>query len=426
MSLSSSPEGIVLDESRPLAVRAAETTPENPWPLHVLSHKLREHIARSPATWVEGQIVEINQRARVTYITLRDVHEEASVPVTLFAHEISKVQGRLEAGTRVVVQLKPDFWVKGGKLSMQGRNLMPVGTGSLLERIDQLRRALAEEGLFADFRKKPLPVLPRRVGLITGRDSDAMKDVIRNASLRWPAVDFEVREVAVQGVHAVREVTGALAELDSYPDIDVIVIARGGGSLEDLLPFSEENMIRAVFAAQTPVVSAIGHEADNPLLDLVADVRASTPTDAGKRVVPDVAEERERISTAKSSLSRAVQNLIENERRGLQQVRSRPVLQAPQTLLLNYEQDVDRLRERMIVMFRSQLVRQQEAIVSLRARVRALSPQQTLERGYAVVQAADGSLVSDAASLATGDGLVLRLTRGSAEAEVRAVHESNI
>lgn len=426
MSLSSAPEGIVLDDARVLAERASGTTPENPWPLHLLSHKMHDYIAKSPATWVEGQIIELNKRARVTYVTLRDVHEEASVPVTLFANEIAKVQGTLEKGMRVVIQLKPDFWVKTGRLSMQGRNIMPVGTGSLLERIEKLRRALAEEGLFADFRKKPLPLLPRRIGLITGRDSDAMKDVIRNASLRWPAVDFEVREVAVQGVHAVREVTGALAELDQHPDIDVIVIARGGGSMEDLLPFSEEAMVRAVFAAQTPVVSAIGHEADNPLMDLVADLRASTPTDAGKRIVPDVAEERERIVSAQMMLRRSVQMLVDGERNGLAQVRSRPVLQAPQSMLLNYEQELDRSRERMLRAVSTTITRQKDAVASLRARVTALSPQQTLERGYAVVQTEKGELVKDASTLKPGENILVRAAQGSAAATVVATDESNI
>ena len=237
-----------------LAERAGQTSVDNPWPLHVLSNKMHEYIARCVPTWVEGQIIELNHRGRVSYVTLRDIEQEVSVSVTVWGSEMAKVQGQLERGSRVVLQLKPDFWVKTGRLSMQGSNIKPVGAGSMLELIEQLRAKLQAEGLFSPERKKPLPLLPRRVGLITGRDSDAMKDVIRNASLRWPAVDFEVREVAVQGVNAVAQVTAALAELDSRDDIDVIVIARGGGSFEDLLPFSEEAMVRAVAAAHTPVV----------------------------------------------------------------------------------------------------------------------------------------------------------------------------
>lgn len=416
----------VPDAQRILAPTAGSTTPENPWPLRVLSTKLHEYIARSSPTWVEGQIIELNKRARVTYLTLRDVDEEISVSVTLFGQEMAKVQGNLERGQRVVIQLKPDFWVKTGRLSMLGRDVRPVGTGSMLERIEKLKQALAQEGLFADHLKKPLPLLPHRIGLITGRDSDAMKDVIRNASLRWPAVNFEVREVAVQGVHAVREITAALAELDAHPEVDVIVIARGGGSLEDLLPFSEEAMVRAVAAARTPVVSAIGHEADNPILDHVADVRASTPTDAGKRIVPDVADEKQRIVQARAYIERSVQQFIENERYALAQIRSRPVLATPDSTLLAREEDLERLRSRLHMAAQTQVLRGRENIMQLRARVTALSPQRTLERGYAVVQTDAGELVRDAAALAEGTEVMIRAAQGSAKANITTVFESNI
>ena len=311
---------------RELPQRADRTTPENPWPLRMLSENLHAYIARCAPTWVEGQIIELNRRARVTYVTLRDVDAEISVPVTLFANETAHLDRPLEKGMRVVAQLKPDFWAKTGRLSMLGRGIRPVGLGDLLERLERLRRALAEEGLFDAARKKPLPLLPRRVGLVTGRNSDAEKDVIRNASLRWPAVDFEVREVAVQGSGAVRAVTQALRELDAMAEVDVIVIARGGGSFEDLLAFSDESLIRAVAAVRTPVVSAIGHENDQPLLDWVADLRASTPTDAGKRIVPDVVEERAGVARARAGLDRAVRGFLDREAAGLTAVRAGDLL----------------------------------------------------------------------------------------------------
>lgn len=410
-----------LAQPRSLAARAGETSAENPWPLHLLSQKMHEYIARCVPTWVEGQVVELNHRGRVSYLTLRDTAEEVSVSVTVWGSEMAKVQGPLEQGSRIVLQLKPDFWVKTGRLSMQGSNIRPVGMGTMLERIEQLRAALQAEGLFDPAQKKPLPLLPGRVGLITGRDSDAMKDVIRNASLRWPAVEFEVREVAVQGASAVAQVTAALAELDARPDVDVIVIARGGGSFEDLLAFSEEKLVRAVAAAQTPVVSAIGHEADSPLMDHAADVRASTPTDAGKRIVPDVAEERLMVGQVRAQVERSVRALLERERFGLEQVRSRPVLADPGSTLLARSEDLDRLRARAHAVVSHRVAGARDVVAQLRARVTALSPQQTLERGYALVQDGQGGLVRSASQLAPGQALNLRLASGGAQATVTSV-----
>lgn len=408
--------------SAPPPARASQTTPENPWPLHVLSRKMHEYIARCAPTWVEGQIIELNRRARVTYLTLRDLSEEVSVPVTLFAQETARLGADLERGMRVVVRVSPDFWQKTGRLSMIGSGIRQVGLGDMLERIERLRRKLDAEGLFRPERKRRLPVLPHRVGLITGRDSDAEKDVIRNARLRWPAVEFAVREVAVQGVHAVRQVGAALAELDADPEVDVIVIARGGGALEDLLPFSEEELIRAVAAAGTPVVSAIGHEADQPLLDHVADVRASTPTDAGKRVVPDVEEEHLRIGQARSGIRRAVELFLDRESAGLAQFRSRPVLSRPETMLLAREEETDAARSRALRAVEIAVDRHRERIEALRSRVVALSPQRTLDRGYAVVQTEGGAVIRDADTLAAGAEVRVRVAAGAFDAAVTAVH----
>jgi exodeoxyribonuclease VII large subunit len=316
-----------------LPATAGETSAAAPWPLHVLSEKLKAHIDRAPAAWVEGQVIEFNRRSGMSFITLRDVDAEVSLSLTVFSSVLDRLALPLEQGTRVVAQLKADFWVKTGRLSMQARDIRPVGLGDLLARIERLRRLLSAEGLFSSQRKQRLPLLPHRIGLITGRGSDAMKDVMRNAALRWPAVDFEVREVAVQGPGCVPQVTAALAELDAMPEVDVIIIARGGGSLEDLLPFSSEDLIRAVSAARTPVVSAIGHEADRPLLDEVADLRASTPTDAAKRVVPDVAEELNRIGQARAALTRSIAQLVGRETDRLSQLRSRPSMARPEEMI---------------------------------------------------------------------------------------------
>lgn len=402
----------VPDPHRELAQFARDTSPENPWPLARLSSNLNAWIKKAPDAWVEGQVIEVNHRARVSYVTLRDMNEEMSVSVTLFGQEMAALQRPLEQGMRVVVNLKADFYAKTGRLSMIGRGIRPVGLGDLLERLERLRRALADEGLFDPRHKKPLPVLPSCVGLITGRNSDAEKDVVRNASLRWPRVQFEIREVPVQGNGAAHAVSAALAELDQLEHVDVIVIARGGGAFEDLLAFSDESLIRNVFAANTPVVSAIGHENDQPLLDYVADVRASTPTDAGKRVVPDVQEERLRIGQARAALDRAVTTLIEREQQGLASMRTRPVLSQPDGMILVREEDLDRWRSRAWSAVNTATLRAQDAVTQMRARVRALSPQQTLDRGYAVVQTNDGHVVTESDSVKTKQQLAVRLASG--------------
>ncbi|WP_431813734.1 exodeoxyribonuclease VII large subunit [Kocuria sp. cx-455] len=427
MSTSSSPQPLdavdVPDPHRELAQFARDTSPENPWPLSRLSSNLNVWIKKAPDAWVEGQVIEVNHRARVSYVTLRDMNEEMSVSVTLFGQELAALQRPLEQGMRVVLNLKADFYAKTGRLSMIGRGIRPVGLGDLLERLERLRRALADEGLFDPRHKKPLPVLPSCVGLITGRNSDAEKDVVRNASLRWPGVQFEIREVPVQGNGAAHAVSGALAELDQLEHVDVIVIARGGGAFEDLLAFSDESLIRKVFAATTPVVSAIGHENDQPLLDYVADVRASTPTDAGKRVVPDVQEERLRLGQARAALDRAVSSLIDREVQGLASVRSRPVLSQPDSMILVREEDLDRWRSRAWSAVNTATLRAQDTVAQMRARVRALSPQQTLDRGYAVVQTKDGHVVTDAHTVETEQPLAVRLASGELGVTVNTVSQ---
>lgn len=399
-------------ERKVLPATAAETTPDNPWPLAMLSQKLKSHIEKAPAAWVEGQIIELNQRANVSYLTMRDTDAEVSLSVTLWGSVLSTLDSPLERGARVVAQLKPDFWLKTGRLSMQGRAIRAVGLGDLLARIEKLRQALAAEGLFDPSRKLPLPLLPHRIGLITGRNSDAMKDVLRNTALRWPAVEFEVREVAVQGATAVAQVSAALAELDADPEIDLIVIARGGGSLEDLLAFSHESLIRAVAAASTPVVSAIGHEADRPLLDDVADLRASTPTDAAKRIVPDVQEELALVAGGRLQLNRRINSLLEREHERLSQLRSRPSMANPEGMLTLRSEDIHRWAGRATTAMQTQISRHKDAVSHLRAQVRALSPQKTLDRGYAVVQLDDSSVVREPEQAPSGTHLKIRVAGG--------------
>jgi exodeoxyribonuclease VII large subunit len=395
-----------------LPATAAETTPDSPWPLRVFSEKLKAHIERSPDVWIEGQLLEANIRNGHAYLTMRDVDVEYSLSVNVWASVMRTLDSRPEVGARVVARVRPNLYLKTGRLSMTASDLRPVGLGDLLARLERLRQSLGAEGLFDPARKLPLPVLPHRVGLITGRNSDAEKDVVRNASLRWPGVEFEIRNTAVQGVNAVREIVAALRDLDAMESVDVIVIARGGGALEDLLPFSAEELVRAVAAAGTPVVSAIGHEADRPILDDVADVRASTPTDAAKRIVPEVGEERKRIEQARLRLDRAVHQFVERESHRVESLRSRPVMANPAGMVDVRAEDVARWRGRSLQSMRNALARGSDAVAHLRAQVRALSPQQTLDRGYAVVQRAGGAVVRDPAEAPAGTELAVRVARG--------------
>jgi exodeoxyribonuclease VII large subunit len=411
---------------------AADTSPDNPWPLQLLSQKLKTHIERAPAAWVEGQVIELNRRGSSAFLTLRDVDAEISLPASIWSKVLDRQETQLERGSRVVALLKAEFWLKTGRLNMSVKDIRPVGLGDLLARIERLRHALAAEGLFAESRKKRLPLLPHRIGLITGRDSDAKKDVLRNAALRWPAVEFEVREVAVQGNTAVAQIIGALRELDSRPDVDVIVIARGGGALEDLLPFSNEELIRAVAGALTPVVSAIGHEADRPILDDVADLRASTPTDAAKRIVPEVSEELARVRQAEAQLHRSVTQLVARESDRLAALRSRPVLAAPEGMVTARAEDVERLAGRSTAAISAAVTRAADQLVHLQAQVRALSPQQTLDRGYAVVQLArgkgpgrEGTVVRHPAQVPPGTGLSVRVAGGRFGATSTGGHQTS-
>jgi exodeoxyribonuclease VII large subunit len=303
-------------------------------------------------------------------------------------------------------------------LSFSVRQIRPVGEGELLARIERTKRLLAAEGLFAAERKRPLPFLPSQVGLVCGRDSAAEHDVVRNASLRWPAVRFTIRNVPVQGPQSVAAVLAALGELDADPGVDVIVLARGGGSVEDLLPFSDEGLIRAVFACKTPIISAIGHETDAPLLDLVADVRASTPTDAARLLVPDMAEEVAGVLDARHRLRTAVYRVIDRQQTELTVLRSRPALSEPRSLLRSRTDEMDDLTARARRCVANRLDRAQDDVRHQRARVRALSPLATLERGYALVATTDATLVTDPEQAGVGTTLDIRVARGRLRADV--------
>jgi exodeoxyribonuclease VII large subunit len=382
--------------------------------LRLLSLKISDYVDKMSALWVEGQVVQVSRRPgqSIAYLTLRDVDVDMSLNVTVRTTTLDAMPTPLAEGARVVVQAKPTFWTKRGTLQLDARQVRPVGVGELLARLEHLKRILAAEGLFDRDRKRPLPFLPRKIGLICGRASAAEKDVVQNARRRWPAVQFEIRTVSVQGPNTVAEVSAALSELDTDRTVDVIVITRGGGSIEDLLPFSNEALVRAVAAALTPVVSAIGHDVDSPLLDFVADVRASTPTDAAKRVVPDVLEERAAVEQTRQRVCRALTARIHTERRLLISLRSRPVMADPRAMITARRQELDALMDRATRRVAAGVHRAGDQIDHLRSQVRALSPLATLERGYAVVQHSDGRIVMDPADVQDDERLRVRVARG--------------
>ncbi len=440
---------------------ALETSAEKPIPVRTASRLLQNWITRLGAVWVEGQIAELRRRRTQAYLTLRDTDANMSIPVTV---PLDRLDGSaVDTGQRIVAQLKVEYWSNNGSVQWRALSLRPVGVGALMQRLEELRKTLAAEGLFADERKKPLPFLPRRVGVICGRRAAAQQDVIVNARDRWPAAQFDVREVAVQGPNCVPQVIGALRELDGAPEVDVIVITRGGGSFEDLMGFSNEALLREVVACTTPVVSAIGHEEDTPLLDLVADHRASTPTAAGKTIVPDARLEREAISlaaqrlvrTARASVSRErhgleataarlgnlnparmIQNRrdglgaarrqirnaacsrLNSERERLEAIRRHPALSRPDRLIDPRSREISLALQHLRRLATAGVASRQREVAADAARLRALSPQGTLDRGYAVVRRLDGSLVTDAAKVRAAEPLLVRVRRGSFDVTV--------
>lgn len=383
--------------------------------------KVSAWIAKLGWVWVDGQVAQISRRpgASVVFLTLRDPAADLSLTVTAHRDVLDAGAPGLVEGARVTLHAKPEFYPARGSLSLRADEIRQVGLGELLARLERLKKLLGAEGLFARERKRRLPFLPQRVGLITGRASAAERDVLMNTRRRWPSVDFRVINVPVQGPTAVPQIIDALKVLDNDDTVDVIVLARGGGSVEDLLPFSDEALCRAVFGCRTPVVSAIGHETDAPLVDYVADARASTPTDAAKRIVPDLAEETNLIQQARRRLDRAVITLVDREAHRLESWRSRPVLARPEALVEQRAAEVAALRDRGIRSLDQRLRRADDDLRHTLARLRGLSPMATLERGYAIVQRADGHVVRAAGEVETGDVLRVRLADGELRAGVR-------
>ena len=395
-----------------------ETSSESPAPVRAVTEAIKEYLDRLGPIWIEGEIAELNERSGgMAFLRLRDSSVDMSLSVMCHKSVLASV-APLPANARVVLYAKGSWYTKNGSYTLSAREIRQVGVGELLARLEALKTMLAAEGLFDSENKVALPLLPRKIGLICGRNTDAERDVVENAKRRWPAVQFEIREVTVQGAAAVSEVSAALAELEALADVDVIIITRGGGSFEDLLPFSDEGLVRLAAQCSTPIVSAIGHEKDSPLLDLVADFRASTPTDAAKRVVPDINEEIDLIEKLRDRASRFMRNLIELESSKIANLAARPVLRDPAVMITSRLEIITNLRDRSIRSFQGRLAIAQEELQQVTARIRALSPQATLDRGYAVVQLADGSIARDSAALTDGEKLRIRLAQGETSAMV--------
>ena len=395
-----------------------ETSSESPAPVRVVSEAIKEYVERLGPIWIEGEISELNERSGgMAFMRLRDTSVDMSLSVMCYKNVLAAVQP-LPANARVVIHAKASWFTKNGSLTMSAKEIRQVGVGELLARLEALKSLLAAEGLFSADRKVALPKLPRKVGLICGRNTDAEKDVVENARRRWPAVEFEIREVAVQGAAAVVEVSAALRELENTEDVDVIIITRGGGSFEDLLPFSDESLVRLAASCETPIVSAIGHEKDSPLLDLVADYRASTPTDAAKRVVPDIEEEISDINKLRDRMFRRLVASVDFELNQIAQLRNRPVMKDPGVMIKVRREDLSALRDRSHRGFKALLDIEKKEIKGVIAHLRSLSPQSTMDRGYSVVQSDDGKIVRDATKLKAGSVLRIRAAKGEAKASV--------
>jgi len=409
-----------------MTIETAPSTVDAPWPVALLSAKIKGWIDRLGAVWVEGEITQWGLSGGNVYGKLKDLDADVTVGFTVWSSVKAKLPDDLKQGDRVVALVKPNYWVKGGSLTMQVFEMRHVGLGDLLERLERLRQALRTEGLFDLARKRPLPFLPGCIGLITGKDSDAEKDVLRNAQLRWPAVEFRVIHTAVQGDRASGEVTAALRTLDADPDVDVIIVARGGGDFQNLLVFSDETLVRTAASCVTPIVSAIGHEADRPLLDEVADLRASTPTDAAKRVVPDVADELARVQQARARIGNRMTAQVRTEIDRLEQLRSRPVLTASAWIVDSRAEELGRYVGRSAELIERLIERSQTSVLDLRSQLRALSPQRTLDRGYAIAQLPGGAVLRSSADAVPGTPLLLTLADGAASATVTAAPDADI
>jgi exodeoxyribonuclease VII large subunit len=353
-------------------------------------------LARLPSVWVEGEVTELRRQEawQSVFLTLKDPDGRASLGVTMQRSRFDALRLALKDGERVHVFGRPELFEQRGEFRLRALSIERFGIGEHLAALERLKEKLAAEGLFAAERKRSLPRLPRRIGLVTGNDAAAKRDVVTGVTTRFPPAQLIVAEVYVQGPRAPAAIVDAMRRLCEEPDVDVIVLARGGGSFEDLLPFSDERLVRAVADCPVPVVSAVGHEQDTPLCDLAADLRASTPTAAAKLIVPDLHELVERLDRQRTGLARCTRRTLDRE-----------------------SQRVALLGERLRRAPALAVERKGAALERQAGRLRALSPRATLGRGYAIVRK-DDAIVRAPAEVDAGDAIDVEVAEGSFGARV--------
>jgi len=374
------------------------------------------YLTKLPTVWVEGEVTELRRQQawQSVFLTLKDPESGACLPVTMQRSRFDALRLELTDGERVHVFGRPELFEQRADFRLRALSIERFGLGEHLARLERLKEKLAAEGLFAAERKRALPPLPRRIGLVTGNDAAAKRDVVATITARFPAARVLVAETYVQGPRAALAMIDALARVCAEPEVDVVIVARGGGSLEDLLAFSDERLVRAIATCPVPVVSAVGHEQDTPLCDLAADVRASTPTAAGKLVVPDLDELVARLDRARASLARAVRS--RSEREGERLERSRGRLRRAITLERQHER-LERAHERLRRAPALDVERRRSRLEATHGRLRALSPRATLERGYAIVRAGD-RIVREAETVSPGDRVDVEVAEGGFGARV--------
>lgn len=407
-------------EEKIIPVRADQTTPQTPWTISRVAQNFKNYICQLPSFWVEAEIVEYNYRpgTNIAFIVLRDLKEKTSIQAYAFSSTLDKTSQNIQTSAKIVALVKPNFWQNRGTLTLEIKEIKVDGIGEILLKIEQLRKQLEKEGLFDSDRKKPLPFIPKKIGLICGRQAKAKHDVLENTFLRWNA-NFEIREVAVQGQKCVTEVLQALEELQQDKDIQVIVIARGGGSVEDLLPFSDEKLVRTVAQCEIPIVSAIGHETDCPLLDFVADYRASTPTDAAMKIVPSFAEEKELIEKANTTLCTRIQMIMSKEKQLFENLANRPCLINPKNIIEKQEILIDQHIYALRTQAQKCIQLQTQKIMSLDAKIQALSPKSTMQRGYSITTDSQGVIIKSLKQVNENQDINLHFYDGHTKAQIK-------
>jgi exodeoxyribonuclease VII large subunit len=375
-------------------------------------------LGRLPTVWVEGEVTELKRHTRwaSVFFTLKDPADGSCVAVQMPRGQFDALRLELADGERVHVYGRPELFAQKGDFRLRALTVERFGVGAHLAALERLKTKLAGEGLFAAARKRPLPLLPRRIGLVTGNDAAAKRDVLTTIQSRFPPANVLVAETYVQGPRAALEIIDALRELCAQPGVDVIVLTRGGGSFEDLLPFSDERLVRAVAACPVPVVSAVGHEQDTPLCDLAADVRASTPTMAGKLVVPELSELSGMLDRARETLARCAQRTLERDAQRLERSAER-LRAAPRLVLERQGERIERAHERLRRAPALAVERKRAALESTAGRLRVLSPQKTLQRGYAIVRT-ESKVVTARADVAPGMRVDVRVADGAFGARV--------